>query len=182
VLVLGDTVDNWVVTSLREFKGTRLRSVAEGASALSTLEDEAEKEAKEKASTEFAPLCDRLKMILTDQVRDVRVTSRLTTSPACIVSSGPDTDLDPTVRLQRSGLPSQPVLEINPRHILIERLNQEPDEHLADWAHILYNQAVLTIGARVEDPAAFVSRLNDLLVALGGPPAPDAEDSEPAAG
>jgi molecular chaperone HtpG len=73
-------------------------------------------------------------------------------------------------------------LEINPRHILIERLNQEPDEHLADWAHVLYNQAVLTIGARVEDPAAFVSRLNDLLAALGGPPAPDAEDSEPAEG
>lgn len=181
VLLLGDTVDNWVVTSLREFQGKRLQSVAEGATDLSTLEDEAEKEAKEKASTEFATLCGRLKTILADQVRDVRVTSRLTTSPACIVGSGPDTDFDPTVRLHRSGLPSQPVLEINPRHVLIERLNQEPDEHLTDWAHVLYNQAVLTIGARVEDPAAFVSRLNDLLVALGGQPAPDAEDANPPA-
>jgi len=181
VLLLSDTVDNWVVNGLREFQGKRLQSVAEGASDLSTLEDEAEKEAMEKASTEFATLCDRLKTILADQVHDVRVTSRLTTSPACIVGSGPDTYLDPTVRLQRSGLPSQPVLEINPKHILIERLNQEPDEHFADWAHVLYNQALLTIGARVEDPAAFVSRLNDLLVALGGQPAPVAEDGEPAA-
>jgi molecular chaperone HtpG len=182
VLLLGDAVDNWVVTSLREFQGKRLQSVTEGASDLSVLEDEAEKEAKEKASSEFAVLCDKLRTILADQVHDVRVTSRLTTSPACIVSSGPDADFDPTVRLQRSGLPSQPVLEINPGHIMIERLNHEPDEHLADWAHVLYNQAVLTIGARLEDPAAFVSRLNGLLVALGGPDAPDAVDGEPLAG
>ena len=182
VLLLGDAVDNWVVTSLREFQGKRLQSVAEGASDLSVLEDEAEKEAKEKASSEFAVLCDKLKSILAEQVHDVRVTSRLTTSPACIVSSGSDADFDPTVRLQRSGLPSQPVLEINPGHIMIERLNHEPDEHLADWAHVLYNQAVLTIGARLEDPAAFVSRLNGLLVALGGSPAPDTVDGEPVAG
>ena len=171
VLLLGDAVDNWVITNLREFQGKRLQSVAEGASDLSTLEDEAEKEAKEKASTEFATLCGRLKTILADQVNDVRVTSRLTTSPACIVGSGPDFDFDPTSRLQRSGLPNQPVLEINPNHILVERLNAEPDERIADWAHVLYNQAVLTIGARVEDPAAFVGRLNDLLVALGEQPA-----------
>jgi molecular chaperone HtpG len=181
VLLLGDAVDNWVVTSFREFQGKRLQSVAEGVSDLGTLEDEAEKEAKEKARTEFAPLCDRLRTILADQVRDVRVTSRLTTSPACIVGGGPGTDLDPTIRLQRSGLPNQPVLEINPRHTLIERLHQEPDEHLANWAHVLYDQSVLTSGARVESPAAFVSRLNELLVALGGRPAPDAEESEPAA-
>jgi molecular chaperone HtpG len=181
VLLLGDAVDNWVVTSLREFQGKRLQSVAEGASDLSVLDDEAEKVAKEKASSEFAVLCDKLKTILAEQVHDVRVTSRLTTSPACIVSSGPDSDFDPSVRLQRSGLPTQPVLEINPGHIMIERLNHEPDEHLADWAHVLYNQAVLTIGARLEDPAAFVSRLNGLLVALGGPSAPDAVDGEPLA-
>jgi molecular chaperone HtpG len=181
VLLLGDAVDNWVVTSLREFQGKRLQSVAEGASDLSVLDDEAEKVAKEKASSEFAVLCDKLKTILAEQVHDVRVTSRLTTSPACIVSSGPDSDFDPSVRLQRSGLPTQPVLEINPGHIMIERLNHEPDEHLADWAHVLYNQAVLTIGARLQDPAAFVSRLNGLLVALGGPSAPDAVDGEPLA-
>jgi molecular chaperone HtpG len=178
VLLLGDAVDNWVVTSLREFQGKRLQSVAEGASDLSVLDDEAEKVAKEKASSEFAVLCDKLKTILAEQVHDVRVTSRLTTSPAC---SGPDSDFDPSVRLQRSGLPTQPVLEINPGHIMIERLNHEPDEHLADWAHVLYNQAVLTIGARLQDPAAFVSRLNGLLVALGGPSAPDAVDGEPLA-
>jgi molecular chaperone HtpG len=181
VLLLGDAVDNWVVNSLYEFQGKRLQSVTEGTSDLGTLEDEAEKEAKEKASTEFAALCGRLKTILADQVHDVRVTSRLTTSPACLVGNGPDTDLDPTARLHRSGLPSQPVLEINPRHLLIERLNQQLDQRLADWAHVLYNQAVLTTGARIEDPAAFVGRLNDLLVAMGDLPGPGAEDGGQAA-
>jgi molecular chaperone HtpG len=74
--------------------------------------------------------------------------------------------------MRGSGLPSQPVLEINPRHPLVERLNTEQDDpRLADWAHILYNQAILTLGARIEDPAAFVDRLNDLLVTLAGGPA-----------
>jgi molecular chaperone HtpG len=168
VLLMGQMVDNWVVTNLREFQGKRLQSVAQGASDLGALEDEAEKEAKEKASTEFADLCGKLKSILAEDVHDVRVTSRLTTSPACIVGSEPDTDFNLARRMQGSELPSMPVLEINPQHILIERLNNESDDLLiADWAHVLYNQAVLTLGARIGDPAGFVGRLNDLLVTLG---------------
>jgi molecular chaperone HtpG len=174
VLLLGHAVDGWVVTSLREFEGKKLQSVAQGVADLGTLEDETEKEAKEKATTDFAGLLGKLKAHLAGMVWDVRVTSRLTTSPACLVANEPDIDLNMARRLRGSGLPSQAVLEINPQHPLVERLNREQDDpRLADWAHVLYNQAVLTLGARIEDPAAFVTRLNDLLVALtqsGGRP------------
>jgi molecular chaperone HtpG len=167
VLLLGDAVDNWVVTSLREFEGKRLQSVAQGSPDFGTLEDEAEQEANEKASTEFAGLLGRLKETLGDKVWDVRVTSRLTNSPACIVANEPEVDIFLARRMRGTGLPSQPVLEINPQHPLVERLRREQDDpHLADWAHVLYNQAVLTLGARIDEPAAFVDQLNTLLVAL----------------
>jgi molecular chaperone HtpG len=167
VLLLGEAVDNWVVTSLQDFDGKRLQSVAQGAPDFGTLEDEAEQEATQKAATEFAPLLARLKEILADQVYDVRVTSRLTTSPACIVANEQEIEINLARRMRGSGLPSQPVLEINPQHPLVDRLNREQDDtRLADWAHVLYNQSVLTLGAQIEDPAAFVSQLNDLLVAL----------------
>jgi molecular chaperone HtpG len=167
VLLLGQAVDNWVVTSLREFDGKRLQSVAQGVPDFGTLEDEAEQETKEKAATEYAALLDHLKAILAGKAWDVRVTSRLTTSPACIVANERDIDVNLARRLRGSGLPSQPVLEINPQHPLVQRLNHDLDDpRLADWAHVLYNQAVLTLGAQIEDPAEFVTRLNELLVAL----------------
>jgi molecular chaperone HtpG len=167
VLLLGEAVDNWVVTSLQDFDGKRLQSVAQGAPDFGTLEDEAEQEATQKAATEFAPLLARLKEILGGKVYDVRVTSRLTTSPACIVANEQEIEINLARRMRGSGLPSQPVLEINPQHPLVDRLNREQDDaRLADWAHVLYNQSVLTLGAQIEDPAAFVSQLNDLLVAL----------------
>jgi molecular chaperone HtpG len=169
VLLLTDAVDNWVVTSLREFEGKQLQSVAQGAADLGDLEDEAEKAAHEQASTEFAGLLAKLKEILGGQAWDVRVTSRLTTSPACIVANEPPSEINLVQRLRGSGLPSQPVLEINPTHPLVERLNRNLDDpSLADWASVLFNQAVLTLGARIDDPAAFVTRLNDLLTALTG--------------
>ncbi len=169
VLLLTDVVDNWVVTSLREFGGKRLQSVAQGAADLGALEDEAEKAAHEQASTEFAGLLAKLKEILDGQAWDVRVTSRLTTSPSCIVANEPASEISLVQRLRGSGLPSQPVLEINPKHPLVERLNRNlNDPRLADWASVLFNQAVLTLGARIDDPAAFVTRLNDLLTALTG--------------
>jgi molecular chaperone HtpG len=167
VLLLGHAVDNWAVTSLREFEGKKLKSVAQGAADLGALEDEAEHEAREKATTDYADLVGRLKEILAGQAWDVRVTSRLTTSPACIVANEAEIDINLARRMRNSGLPSQPVLEINPQHPLVERLNGNLDDpRLADWAHVLYSQAVLTLGARLEEPAGFVSRLNDLLVAL----------------
>ena len=167
VLLLADVVDNWLVTSLREFDGKQLQSVAQGPGDLGGLADEAEKAAQDQAITEFAGLLARLKELLDGQAWDVRVSSRLTTSPACIVANEPTSDINLVQRLRGSGLPSQPVLEINPKHPLVERLNRHQDDpRLADWATVLFNQAVLTLGARIDDPAAFVSRLNDLLTAL----------------
>jgi molecular chaperone HtpG len=167
VLLLGEDVDNWVISNLREFDGKRLQSVAQGTSDLGLLEDEAEAEAKQQATTVLSGLVSQLKAVLAGQAHDVRVTSRLTSSPACIVANEAETENSLAHRLRGSGLPIQPVLEINPQHPLVQRLNREPaDPQLAEWAHVLFNQAVLTLGARIEDPAAFVARLNDLLVTM----------------
>jgi molecular chaperone HtpG len=167
VLLLGEAIDNWLVTSLPDFEGKRLQSVAQGVSDLGTMEDEAEKEANEKAGTELVGLVERLKKALGDKVSDVRTTNRLTTSPACIVADEPDIEMNLARRMRGSGLPSRPVLEINPEHALVQRLDRETDEErLSDWAQILYSQSVLTLGARIEDPADFVERLNALLMTL----------------
>jgi molecular chaperone HtpG len=171
VLLLGEDVDNWVVSSLREFDGRRLVSAAQGGadidSLLGSAPEGAEAAEKEQADAEFAALLARLKAALDGQAWDVRLSSRLTTSPACIVAD--EADVNPAVRLRSYGLPAQPVLEINPRHPLIQRLNRDTtDPRLADWAHVLYAQSVLTLGAPIEDPARFVSRLNGLLVSLAG--------------
>jgi molecular chaperone HtpG len=167
VLLLGQAIDNWLVTSLQDFEGKRLQSVAQGVSDLGAMEDEAEKEAGEKAGTELSALIERLKKALGDKVSDVRTTNRLTTSPACIVADEPDIEMNLVRRMRGSGLPSRPVLEINPEHALVRRLDRETDEErLAVWAHVLYNQSVLTLGARIEDPAEFVERLNGLLMTL----------------
>ncbi len=168
VLLLGHPVDNWVVTSLRDFDGRRLQSVTQGPPDFGALAD-GEQEAAARAAAECAALVGRMKEILAGQASDVRVTSRLTTSPACIVAAEAETEASLVQRLRGSGLPSQPVLEINPQHPLVARLAGNPgDPSVADWAHVLYSQAVLTFGARIEDPAAFAGRLNNLLVALTG--------------
>jgi molecular chaperone HtpG len=182
VLLLGHPVDNWVVSSLHEFEGKSFQSVAQGVPDFGALEDEAEKEAQQKAATELAPLLGRLKEALAGKAWDVRVTSRLTTSPACIVANEPDIDINLAHRLRGSGLPKQAVLEVNPGHPLVAGLAEERDEgRFSDWAHVLYNEAVLTLGARVEDPAEFVGRLNALLASLKGtaPEAATSGESEP---
>jgi molecular chaperone HtpG len=167
VLLLGEDVDNWVISNLREFEGRRLQSVAQGTVDLGPLADQAETKAKEQASTVLSGLVGQLKAVLAGQAWDVRVSSRLTTSPACIVANEPENENSLAHRLRGSGLPIQPVLEINPQHPLIQRLNREPaDPRLAEWAHVLFSQAVLTLGARLEEPGAFVARLNDLLTGL----------------
>ncbi|HUN32405.1 MAG TPA: molecular chaperone HtpG [Trebonia sp.] len=176
VLLLAEGVDNWVVSSLREFDGRKLQSVAQGSGDLGALADEEEKQAKEQADAEYADLLAKLKAVLAGQAWDVRLSTRLTTSPACIVSNEPEIDVNLLQRLRGSGLPRQAVLELNPKHPLIERLNRTRDgEHVAEWAQVLFNQAVLTLGARIEDPATFVQRLNSLLLALTSEEAPGAE-------
>ncbi len=167
VLLLGEGVDNWVVSSLREFDGKKLQSVAQGTGDLEGLEDAEEKQAKERADAEYADLLAKLKAYLSGQAWDVRLSTRLTTSPACIVSNEPETDINLMQRLRGTGLPRQAVLELNPKHPLIQRLNQKQhNKHAGEWAQVLFSQAVLTLGARIEDPATFVRRLNSLLTAL----------------
>ncbi|MER7542427.1 molecular chaperone HtpG [Actinomadura sp.] len=167
VLLLDDAVDNFVVTALPRFEDKRLQSVAQGAPDFGDMEDAADKEAAEQADADYADLVGKLKEHLDGRAFDVRVTSRLTTSPACIVANEAETEFSLAQRMRGSGLPNQPVLEINPRHPLVERLNgRQDDPRLGDWAHVLFDQAVLTSGARIEEPGAFVSRLNGLLVSL----------------
>jgi molecular chaperone HtpG len=167
VLLLGEEIDNWLVGSLPEFDGKRLQSVAHGDADLSAFDDDDDTQARQKASADFATLAGKLKDALGGKAWDVRVSNRLTTSPACIVAGGPDIGFNLGPRPGGLAVPAQPVLEINPAHPLVERLNANPDDpHLADWANVLYNQAILTLGARIDDPAAFVTQLNDLLVSL----------------
>ncbi len=167
VLLLSQGVDNWVVSSLREFDGRKLQSVAQGAGDVGALADEEEKQAREDADAEYADLLGRLKAYLAGQAWDVRLSTRLTTSPACIVANEPDLDINLMQRLRGTGLPRQAVLELNPKHPLIQRLNHRQDsKHIGEWAQVLFNQAVLTLGARIDDPATFVHRLNSLLMAL----------------
>jgi molecular chaperone HtpG len=167
VLLLGEGVDNWTVSSLREFDGKKFQSVAQGTGDLGALADEEEKQAKEQADTEYAALLGKLKAHLAGQAWDVRLSTRLTTSPACIVGNEPEVDVNLMQRLRGNGLPRQAVLELNPKHPLIQRLNRrQNDPRVADWGHVLFSQAVLTLGARIEDPTTFVSHLNGLLTAL----------------
>jgi molecular chaperone HtpG len=167
VLLLSQGVDNWVVSSLREFDGRKLQSVAQGDGDLGALADEQERQAKEQAEAEYADLLAKLKAYLAGQVWDVRLSTRLTTSPACVVSNEPEIDINLMQRLRGTGLPRQTVLELNPGHPLIQRINRRQDgQHLGEWAQVLFNQAVLTLGARIEDPTIFVKKLNSLLTAL----------------
>jgi len=171
VLLLSDVVDNWLVTYLTEFEGKPLQSVAKGDVDLSDLDDAAEREEQQKAATAFAGLTGRIKAALGDKVKDVRVTTRLVDSPACLVADERDLDATFVRLLKAAGRPApttQPILEINPGHPILARMDGETDEgRFADWVTVLFDQSVLSDGGQLADPAAFVARLNSLLVALG---------------
>ncbi|OOG21230.1 molecular chaperone HtpG [Thioalkalivibrio denitrificans] len=167
VLLLSDRVDEWLVTHLTEFDGKPLKSVAKGALDLGELETEEEKQAAKAAEDESKEVIERLKKALGEKVEDVRVSHRLTDSPACIVLSEHDMALYMQQLLRQAGqkLPdTKPVLEINPSHGLIGRLREADDEQMDEWADILFNQALLAEGAQLEDPAGFVRRLNSLIL------------------
>jgi molecular chaperone HtpG len=167
VLLLSDRVDEWLVTHLTEFDGKPLKSVAKGALDLGELESEEEKQAAQAAEDESKEVIERLKKALGEKVEDVRVSHRLTDSPACIVLNEHDMALYMQQLLRQAGqaLPStKPVLEINPSHGLIHKLKDVNDEQMDEWADILFNQALLAEGAQLEDPAGFVRRLNSLIL------------------
>jgi molecular chaperone HtpG len=171
VLLMYDRVDEWVTQHLTEFEKKPLQSVAKGRLELGKLEDEAEKKAQEKEESASKPLLERIKKSLGESVKDVRVTLRLTDSPACLVADEHDIGANFARMLKAAGqsVPtSKPILEINTQHPLVQRLNDEVDEdRFTDLAKVLFDQSMLAEGGQLEDPAGFVKRLNQLMLALG---------------
>ncbi len=166
VLLLIDRVDEWMLSHLYEFDGKALQSVAKGSVDLGKLQDEAEKKQAEEAATAFKPMLDRLKDALKDRAKDVRVTTRLVDSPACLVVDEGDMSGHLARMLKQAGQSapkSLPTLEVNADHALVKRL--EGSVHFDDLANILFDQALLAEGGQLEDPAAYVRRVNALLVA-----------------
>jgi molecular chaperone HtpG len=171
VLLLSDRVDEWLVASLTDYDGKQLQSIAKGDLDLGDLEDEADKAGKEKAEKDNAELVEKVKTALDEKVGDVRVTHRLTDSPACLVAGEGDmsANLERILKAAGQAIPAgmKPVLEINPEHAIIDMLRDENDpDRFADWANILFDQAMLSEGGQLEDPAGFVRRLNGMLQAL----------------
>ncbi len=168
VLLLSDRVDEWMLTYFREFDGKSLVSVAKGGLDLEQLSNEEEKKQQEEVAQELKPLVERLQTALADRVKEVRVTARLVDSPSCVVVG--QNELSPHLlrMLKAAGqdVPEiKPILEINPTHLLVQKLKGIEGDDFADWASILLDQAMLVEGAQIDDPAAFVKKLNRLLVA-----------------
>jgi molecular chaperone HtpG len=167
VLLLGDRVDEWMLAHLYEFDGKPLQSVAKGAVDLGSLQDDEEKKAVEAAAEAFKPIQEKLKAALKDRAKDVRVTTRLVDSPACIVVEEGDMSAHLARMLKQAGQgapASQPILEVNAQHALVKRLEQD-ETHFDDLAHLLFDQAWLAEGGQLDDPAAHVQRVTRLLTA-----------------
>jgi molecular chaperone HtpG len=174
VLLLSDRVDEWVVSNLAEFDGKSLVSVAKGGLDLGSLEDEAEKRARQSAGDEFKELVEKIKKSLGERVKEVRVTHRLTDSPACLVADEHDLSGNLARILKAAGQKaptSAPILEINPQHPVVRRLKTE-DHKFDDWAAVLFDQALLAEGGQLDDPATFVRRMNQLMLDISGNASP----------
>ena len=168
VLLLSDRVDEWVTGNLTEFDGKPLQSVAKSGLDLGKLEDEAEKKEAEQAADEYKELLEKIKTALGDKIKDVRVTHRLTDSPSCIVADEHDLGGNLARILKAAGQQapeSKPILEINPKHPAVQRLKYE-ETRFDDWANLLLEQATLAEGGTLDDPAGFVKRINELMMAL----------------
>lgn len=170
VLLLSEQIDEWVVTHLTDFEGKPLQSITKGELDLGDLADAEEQKQVEQVATEMKPLIERLKTALGDKVKEVRVTGRLTQSPACLVadSQGMDSSLERLLKAAGQAVPSsKPIMEVNPQHAIIKRMNSETHEgKFQDWALILLDQALLSEGGHLDDPAAFVQRVNEMLVSM----------------
>jgi molecular chaperone HtpG len=167
VLLMSDRVDEWVVGHLADFEGKALASVAKGGLDLGKLEDEAERKAGEEQASELAPFLERMRKSLGERVKDVRATRRLTDSPACLVADEHDVSGNLARMLKAAGQrapASKPILEINPQHPVVMRVKDEV-ERFDDWALVLFDQAMLAEGGQLDDPAAFVKRVNELMLA-----------------
>jgi molecular chaperone HtpG len=170
VLLLSDRIDEWLVSSLPEYMGKTLQSVAKGSVDISALDNTEDKAKQEKTAEEYKSLVQQLQEALKERTKEVRTTARLTSSPACIVVE----DYEMGMQMQRimiaagQNLPmSKPILEINPEHPIIKKLHDEADtDRVNEWAHILLDQAILAEGGHLEDSGAFVQRLNKMFLSL----------------
>nr|WP_314859304.1 molecular chaperone HtpG [uncultured Undibacterium sp.] len=166
VLLLTDRVDEWMLSFLNAFEGKDLISVAKGDLDLGKLEDEAEKKQHEETETQFKDLVEKMKTALVDKAKDVRITFRLTDSPACLVADENELSGNLMRMLKAAGQAapeSKPILEVNPDHPLVQRLKYE-EAKFNDWSHILFDQAALAEGGTLDDPSSFVKRLNEMLL------------------
>jgi len=170
VLLLHNRVDEWFVQHLTEYDGKALQSIAKGAVDLGKLEDKEEKEETKKQEKTFESLTKQLKEILKDRAKDVRLTNRLTSSPVCVVFDEQDMSghMQRLMQAAGQGMPqAKPILELNPKHRLVERLNSESDEvKIKTWANVLLDQALLAEGEKLPNPAEFVKQLNILLTEI----------------
>ena len=170
VLLLADRVDEWLTNSLTEFDDKQLQSVAKGDLDLGELANEEEKKAQEETDKDFADLVERVKATLGDKVKDVRITHRLTDSPACLVVDDMDMSANLERMLKAAGQQvggTKPIFEVNPEHPMVVRLKDESDDtRFEDWSSILFDQALLAEGGQLEDPASYVKRLNALLLTV----------------
>ena len=167
VLLMTDRVDEWALNFVQDFEGTPLQSVAKGAVDLGSLQNEAEKKAADDAAEAFKPVLAKLKEALKDKAEDVRVTTRLVDSPACLVVKDHGMSMQLARMLKQAGQQApevKPVLEVNADHALVKKLSGDANPHFNDLAHILFDQALLAEGGLPEDPAAYVKRVNALLV------------------
>ncbi|PID43461.1 MAG: molecular chaperone HtpG [Proteobacteria bacterium] len=172
VIIMYDRVDEWLMSNLFEFDGKQFQNVAKGELDLGKVEDEEDKKHVEEASKTYESLLKQLKDLLKDKVEDVRVTNRLTDSPACLVIGAHDMGIQMRQIMEAAGQPlpeTRPAFEINPDHPLVQRLNDEQNEdRFNDLALVIFDQASLAGGEHLKDPATFVSRLNKLLLELTG--------------
>ncbi len=168
VLLLTDRVDEWMLSFLNAFDDKELVSVAKGGLDLGKLEDEAEKKEHEQTETSYKDLVEKMKAALGEKAKDVRVTFRLTDSPACLVADEHELSGNLLRMLKAAGQnapESKPILEINPHHPLVTHLKyQDAGSQFDDWSHILFDQAMLAEGGSLSDPATFVKRLNEMLL------------------
>ncbi|NOT14373.1 MAG: molecular chaperone HtpG [Methylotenera sp.] len=167
VLLMSERVDEWLLGSLTEFEGKKLQSIAKGDLDLGKLESDTEKEIQKKIEEEAKTLVEKIKSTLGDKVKDVRVTHRLTDSPACLVSEAHDLSGNLARMLKAAGQQapeSKPILEINPTHKLVKRIESESEADLQnELANVLFDQALLAEGGQLDDPASFVKRMNRLI-------------------
>ena len=167
VLLLGDRVDEWMVSNLPEFKGKKLQSIAKGDLDLGKLEEDSEKEAKKKIEEEAKTLIEKIKSSLGDRVKDVKVTHRLTDSPSCLVVGEHDIsgNLERILKAAGQNTPDvKPTLEINPEHTLIKKLEKlSGSEEFDEYASVIFDQAILSEGGQLDDPVSFVKKINRLL-------------------